>query len=237
MSDGKGVRTLMILQPLFLPWVGMFNMMYQSDLFVILDNAQFSRQSWQQRNRIKTQTGVRWLTVPVKHNFGEKIMNVEVDYSTNWREKHLGLIYQSYKTAPFFSEVYDLLQKAYAKKPALLCQFNVSLLNDLRGYLGIGTPLVLASEVPIENRGGKDHVLDLCKYFGTKSYLNGPAGKTLYSLEEFKQAGINLIFHEYRHPIYPQPQGEFVSHLSIIDVLFNCGLQGIELIYKQNVQN
>lgn len=226
----KNVRTLVILQPLFLPWGGMFNMMYQCDLFVILDNVQFSRQSWQQRNRIKTQAGVRWLTVPVKHNFGEKIMEVEIDYSTNWREKHLGLIYQNYKTAPFFSEVYELLQKAYAKKPILLTHLNTSLLNDLRDYLGIKTPLVLSSDVPIENRGGKDYVLDLCKYFGTKSYFNGPAGKTLYFPGEFEKFGIDLTFHEYQHPVYPQLHGEFVSHLSVIDVLFNCGRQSLAII-------
>ena len=237
MPADKIARTLVILQPPFLPWAGMFNMMQKADLFVILDNVQFSRQSWQQRNRIKTQAGVRWLTVPVKHNFGEKIMNVEIDYSTNWREKHLGLIYQNYKTAPFFSEVYELLQKAYAKKPILLTHLNTSLLNDLRDYLGIKTPLVLASEVPIENRGGKDYVLDICRYYGAKVYLNGPLGKTLYSSDEFGQHGVKLVFHEYVHSVYTQLHGDFVSHLSVIDALFNCGHGSIKLISGKDAKD
>src|SRR3989338_1183673 len=229
-----GVNKLVILPPLFLPWIGVFDMMNQADLFIILDNVQFSRQSWQQRNRNKTQAGVKWLTVPVKHRFGERIMNIKIDYSTDWINKHLKTIHYSYKGAPFFPEVCELLQRAYAKKPALLCQFNGCLLNDLRDYLGIKTPLILASDVPIENRGGKDHVLDLCKYFDAKYYLNGPLGKSLYSPEEFQKIGVDLVFHEFRNPVYSQLHGTFISHLSVVDMLFNCGRNTLELIARNN---
>lgn len=232
----KPVETLVILQPLFLPWLGMFDMMSRADLFVILDNVQFSRQSWQQRNRIKTPQGVRWLTVPVHHNFGEKIMNVRIDYSTDWVGKHLGLISQSYRQAPHFFEVYDFIEQEYKKKPELLCSLSHGLIRAIQEYFGIKTELILASELPLENRGGKNYVLDLCQYFYAQKYLNGPLGKTLYSPEEFKGRGVDLVFHEFTHPVYPQLYGDFASHLSVIDALFNCGQQSLELIYNQNAQ-
>lgn len=234
MNLTRPVQTLVILQPLFLPWLGMFDMMVQSDLFIILNNVQFSRQSWQQRNRIKTDSGVRWLTVPVKHNFGVKIKDVEIDYSSNWIAKHLKTIYQSYCRSLFFTEVYETIEKAYLKKPKYLCQLTINLINTIRDYLGIKTLLAVADEVPVENRGGKDYVLDLCRYFGAKVYLNGPLGKTLYSSDEFGRYGIKLIFHEYAHPIYDQLHGDFVSHLSVIDALFNCGHGSIKLISEKN---
>ncbi|MEK7611524.1 MAG: WbqC family protein [Patescibacteria group bacterium] len=234
MSTPLSNKTLVILQPLFLPWLGMFDMMARSDLFVILNNVQFSRQSWQQRNRIKTPSGVKWLTVPVKHNFGTKIINVEIDYSTNWPEKHLKTISQSYRHTPFFGEIYNIVEKVYSEKPTYLIQLSIGLIKAVRGYLGISTPLEMASDVSIANHGGKSYVLDLCKYYGATTYLNGPAGKTLYSPEEFRQNGIKLIFHEYLHPIYPQLHGDFVSHLSVIDTLFNCGPGSIKFVSGNN---
>ncbi len=214
---------LVILQPLFLPWMGMFDMMGQADLFVILDNVQFSRQSWQQRNRIKTSQGVRWLSVPVVHRFGQKINEVKIDYGRDWVPDHLKTIYHNYKKAPHFDEIYNLVEGIYRRKTERLCDLSFDFIQSVKDYLKIPTRLMKASEVPLQNRGSKDYVLDLCRYFKSRVYLNGPAGKKLYDPKEFKDAGIDLIFHEYVHPVYPQLHGEFVPYLSVVDLLFNCG--------------
>lgn len=229
-STNNKQKTVTILQPLFIPWLGFFDMLDKSDAFVILDNVQFSRQSWQQRNRIKTAKGPRWLTIPVHHAFGEKIYKIRISYHDDWINKHLTALYLNYKKAPHFGEIYPMLEKHYRRQPRLLSEFTSGLIKEIAQYLSIKTPLIHAKNLHIENKGGQRYVIDICKHLRTKRYLNGPMGKVLYSPEVFNKNKISLVFHEYNHPYYPQQYGKFISHLSVVDLLFNCGKQSYGII-------
>ena len=215
--------TLVINQPTFLPWLGYFDLINKADSFIALNTVQFSRQSWQQRNRIKTPNGVVWLTVPVQRSFGEKILDVKINYSTDWQYKHLKTIEQSYKKTPFFEKVFPMLEEIYNTSPKFLVDLNVLIIKEVCTYLNIKTALVCAHEIPIEKHEKVPYVLDLCDYMHTKTYLNGAAGKKLYDPKDFEERKINLVFHDYHHPVYNQLHGEFVPYLSIVDALCNCG--------------
>lgn len=221
--------TITIIQPLFIPWLGFFDMMDKSDLFVILDNVQFSRQSWQQRNRIKTATGLSWLTIPIQHQFGDLVTQINIDYSDIWIKKHLSALYDSYKHAPYFEEIYTLLEWHYQRRPQFIVDFTSNLIKDIAKYLKIKTKIVHSRDLPIEKNNAQEYLIDVCNFFGATNYLNGPTGKKLYSPNEFLKHNVKLVFHDYHHPTYPQQHGDFVSHVSVIDLLFNCGSESYKV--------
>ena len=224
------IKTVTIIQPLFIPWLGYFDMMARSDVFVILDTVQFSKQSWQQRNRIKTPKGLMWLTIPIKHNFGDQLLNIKIDYRDVWMKKHLGAFHAHYKKAPHFKEIYVFMEKFYHQKPELISDFTSSLIKGIAKYLGIKTRIIHSKDLPVKRIDAQSYLIDICQHLGANNYLNGPTGKKLYSPEVFRKHGINLTFYEYHHPVYPQLHGDFISHVSIVDLLFNCGPKSRNII-------
>lgn len=220
-----------IMQPTYLPWIGYFDMMNNADVFVLFDTVQFEKQAWQQRNRIKTsEKESKWLTVPVIQDLGQKICDVKIDISNPWQRKHWGSIEQYYKRAPYWKQYCDGLAKIYAQPWDSLFQLNFTLIAFLRDQLGITTRLLKASELPVS--GEKVGLLvDICHYLKATVYIS-PARAADYIEENniFHEEGIALQYHQYEHPVYPQLFGEFLSHMSAIDLLFNQGEKSLEII-------
>lgn len=220
-----------VMQPTYLPWMGYFDLLDQADVFVLLDTVAFSRQSWQQRNRILAGGTVQWLTVPVRHALGTPIREIAVDTSRPWRRKHWGSLEQAYRRAPFWAEERGLLAPVYEREWRLLAELDVSLIRALAARLGIGTELVLASSLAPAAGGREDALVDICRQVGAGTYLS-PAGAAVYLASDarFAAHGIELRFHAYEHPVYAQPGTEFVSHLSVVDLLANVGPAALETI-------
>lgn len=216
-------RKICILQPGYVPWLGFFDQMIKSDIFVLYDNVQYDKHGWRNRNKIKTYDGVRWLTVPVltKGKFDSLIKDVRIaDHS--WIKKHIRCIEQNYSKAQYFSEfstqIFDILSKKYVY--LLDLTFNIILL--LKKVLKIQTEIILSSD--IRSSGNKSvKVFEITKELGGTILLEGAKGKHFLDISIFKEGGIDVEFHEYDHPIYPQLHGEFVPYMSIIDLIFNCG--------------
>lgn len=220
-----------IMQPTYLPWIGYFDLMDSADTFVLLDTVQFVKQSWQQRNKIKTaDAGSKWLTVPVVQGLQQKITDVRIDASNPWRRKHWGTISQFYKHAPYWKQYNEELSELYSREWNLLFDWNVAVITFLKDQFGIPTEIVRASQIPVTgDRVGL--LVNLCRYVKADVYLS-PVGSADYIEENniFDSQGISLIYQEYTHPVYNQLYGDFMTHMSAIDLLFNEGPASLEII-------
>lgn len=220
-----------ISQPTYLPWIGYLDLIDQVDLFVILDNVQFAKQTWQQRNRIRTAAGLQWLTVPVKLRFGQMINEVEIRDAT-FHLDHLRAIELAYRRAPYFADYFeDLSRKLAEKGSSRLVDLNVSLLAWIMQALLVKTPLVRASSL---GQSGKrtELLANICSELGATKYIS-PAGSAAYLLaeQEFLTCrGIEVSFHHYEHPVYQQLHQPFTPFASVIDVMFNEGGEALKIL-------
>lgn len=216
-------KTVAIHQPQYLPWIPYFDKILQSDQFVLLDNVQFQKNGLQNRNEIKTSQGKTWLTVPIKHSFGQAINETEIA-SQKGVSKHLKTLEQNYRKSPYFDAIFPLVESTILKEHKLLSDLNCKLLIQFLKYIGFEGKLVLASEMNCQGQGS-DLILNICKKLGATRYLSGPGGKNYMNLNDFKKNNIEVIFQKYHNIPYPQiyeKQG-FVKDLSAIDLFFNAG--------------
>ncbi|HEY9746184.1 MAG TPA: WbqC family protein [Oculatellaceae cyanobacterium] len=209
-------------QPAYLPWLGYFDKIIRSDVFVYLDTVQFEKNSFINRNRIKTVQGVAWLTVPVKikGHFDKTLQEIEIDNTQDWKKKHLRSIYFNYKKAPRFEVCYPKLEALYAKDYLLLSELCWEHLRFWLRELKINTTLVRASELPVSGKGS-DLILSLCQHLGAKTYISGCLGRNYLQQKDFHDAGIAVEYQDYRCFPYPQLWGGFLSHLCIVDFWMN----------------
>lgn len=220
-----------ITQPTYLPWLGYFDLMDCADVFVLLDTVHFEKQSWQQRNRIKTgENGSKWLTVPVVQGLGQKIADVRTKTSSPWRRKHWGTIDQHYRKTPYWKQYSDELSDLYFREWDFLFDWNLALITFLKEKFGIATEIARASNIPVSgDRVGL--LVNICRYLRADVYLS-PVGSAAYIEENniFLSESITLIYQQYTHPVYRQLYGEFMPHMSAIDLLFNEGPASLGII-------
>ncbi len=221
-----------IMQPTYLPWLGYFELMNRADRFVLLDNVPFSKQSHQQRNKIKTHQGTLMLTVPVMHKLGQLITDAEIDNRTSWIQKHWRSIQFAYQKAPFWSQFSPALAKIYGKTWTRLGDLNIALIRCLKEILGISTDVLLASELDAQTDEKIERLLNICKKLnGTLYYSpNGAREYLMKGIDFFSENGIQIEFQNFQHPVYPQLHGEFVPKLSVLDIIFNAGPRSLEII-------
>lgn len=227
-----------VLQPMYLPWMGFFGMMDVADTFVYYDDVQFSKQSWQQRNRIRSTSGdVLWLTVPIKQEHGRRICDTRIDSDSPWRKKHWKSIETSYCKAPFFKSYAPDIEALYGKEWESVADLNIEMTETLRRLVGVRSPRILRSSHMPEITGAKEErLLNLLGLIETDEYVSGPAAKDYIKTNDFADRGIKLYWFEFAHPQYPQHIGEFIPYLSVIDLLFNVGEKSLEFI-KEGTSN
>lgn len=216
-----------ILQSAYIPWKGYFDIIGSVDVFVVYDDVQYSKNHWHNRNLIKTQHGLKWLTVPVDKAAGAHRRIDDIGLPLPFAEKHWRSISQAYARAPFFRDFAPRLQRLYeeAAKLTRLTDLNQYFLRALCGELGLTTPFLLSRDLPCE--GAKsDRVLAICQHLGATRYLSGPSARAYLELEQFAAAGIAVDWMDYSgYPNYPQLYGTFEHGVSVIDLIFNAGPQ------------
>jgi|SRR5215469_8304748 len=223
-----------ICQPTYLPWLGYFDLMDHVDTFVLLDTVQFEKQSWQQRNRIKTPAGLQWMTVPVvfRGRFGQTVQEVEIR-DADFVRTHLRSLEVNYSRARFFADLFPEFSGILGgvKTGERLVDLNVRLLRWLMERLEIRTPVIPAST--LNETGKRSHLLaNICRKLGAREYVS-PIGSAEYLLAELtimEEAGIKTVFHNYLHPEYEQRFPPFVPFASAIDLIFNEGMRSMEII-------
>lgn len=215
-------------QPNFLPYVGFFNKMALVDRFVLYDCAQFSRNELHNRNQIKTPVGAQWLTVPVRHGNIREIRHTELDGSRPWAQRHLRTIHANYSRSPFFASYSDDVGRIYARKWERLSELNEAFIVFIARALGIDTSIAKASELRIGGRSASERLAEITVKSGGTAYLSGPGGPDYLDKTAFTE--VQLLLQRFRHPVYRQQWGPFVSGMCALDLLFNEGERAGEIV-------
>lgn len=211
-------------QPNYLPWIGYFHKVSLSDKHILVDNVQYNKKHVTNRNKIKTPEGSVFLTVPVltKGKFYQQIDEVRINNNEPWSKKHWKALNYYYVKTPFFKEYIGFFKGVYSQRWDLLVDLNIYILDYLFDTLGIRVPILRASEEGITGKKN-ELIVNLVKETGCDTYLSG-SGARKYMDEEFLASkGIDHTYQDFHHPTYPQMFGEFLSNMSVIDLLFNTG--------------
>ena len=223
-------------QPVYLPWLGLFHKISLAETFVYFDQVQYLPKDWMNRNKIRTKDGSIWLTVPVlrKGYRDLKTSEIEINNSTNWQKKHLRSISLNYKKSPYFENYIPFFEDVYSRKWEFLGDLNEYMLKWFLDELGIKVNFLNTKNFKFE--GEKSSlILNMCKKLDASTYIFGTLGKDYANVHEFEKNNVKLIFQDYNHPKYSQLYSEFVSHLSVIDLLFNHGPKSLEIILSNNI--
>jgi hypothetical protein len=213
-----------IHQPNYIPWMGYFYKIYNSDVFVIGDAVQFSKDSFINRNRIKTPQGVLWLTIPVKQDSYKHLINeVIISNDTDWRARQLKSIEVFYKKAPYFGDYYDEFRTILMQDWRKLSDLNICLIKSICKALDINTEIVVASGINVEG-SSTQRIINTCNALSADEYLSGSGGAKYQDEEMFEQNSIKLSYLDFKQMPYKQLWGDYTSNLSILDYIFNCGL-------------
>lgn len=224
------MNTISIHQPQYLPWIPYFSKIKDSDIFVLLDDVQFQKNGIQNRNYIYSKnSGEQRLTMSVSFNFGDKINEVKI-FDKRVLRKHWQTIEMTYRKAKFFAEISQILEPIYSNNYELLVDLNNDIIYAIIKYLNINT-LVYKSSDLIASGEKSDLILSICKELGAKKYLTGSGGLDYLNTEDFNNHKIVIEQQQYKFITYPQiSNSEFVSKLSIIDLLFNVGVDSINFL-------
>ncbi len=224
-----------IHQPHYLPWLRYVEKIARSDTFVLLDDAQYTKNGWQNRTRIKTAQGWTYLTVPVQDAFGKPIVRVGINNQQRWRAKHWMALVTNYSRAPHFRRYRGILEPLYERPWEALCEWNVATLGAILGALGIRTRLVRSSQLGVPGKG-TERVVAICRALGATVYLTGDyAASNHLDADQFAPWGIEVRPQLWACPAYRQqyPGAGFIPDLSIVDLLFNEGEASLEVLTRR----
>jgi hypothetical protein len=227
-------RTLAVLQPGYLPWLGFFDQIQRSDVFVFYDDVQYDKNGWRNRNRIKSPTEeAHWLTVPVLvRSLGQLILETEIDNRQPWPRKHTATIKQFYARAPYLRRYLPELEALLLGRCwEFLIDLDLAVIELMCDWLSLRREMARSSTLGITGERS-ERLLNLCQHFGASRYLSGNAARSYLDVELFARRGIEVIWQDYHHPIYPQVHGQFMPFLSTLDLLLNCGDESAAIIAR-----
>jgi hypothetical protein len=225
-----------ISQPAYLPWAGYFDRIAASDLHVVLDDVQFEKNSYINRNKLRTAAGWCWVTVPVSTAgaFGDlPISDVRIAEGSAWCRKHCATIEQNYRGAPHYAPHRSFLLGVYDQAWGRLLDVIDALTRYLLVAFGITTPIIRASSLATTKAKG-DLVLEICQRVGAAVYLSGPLGRDYLDEAAFAAAGVQLVYRDYKQPVYRQAYPGFEPYMSAVDLLFNHGDQARAILQMRD---
>jgi hypothetical protein len=211
-----------IHQPAYLPWLGYFEKIIRSNVFIYLDTVQLEKNSYSYRNKIKTPQGSAWLTIPLKMkgHTSSVIKDVLIDNSQQWKKKHLKNIFFNYKKSPFFDELYPKIERLYQQDFDLFSDLAYQHLLFWLSELHIETKIIKSSSLDINSKKS-DLILDLCSEFDADKYISGALGSGYLDEGDFKKKDIEVEYQNYQHPQYTQLHGDFLPNMSVVDFCMN----------------
>lgn len=222
--------TVVVHQPDFVPYLGFFHRLLQCDVWVVLDHVQLNKEGWVHRDQIKTAYGVKWLSIPLKKSpLSTSILETEAS-SVDWRGEHMRKLHEAYGKATHYRAVLPLLKAIYACKSNCLPQFTMHGLTLLLAALDIQVPRILYSSALEPQASSNALVAELTKKAGGTRYLSGLGARNYFNPAPYTEAGVELVWQKFIHPVYPQLHGDFVPCLTCLDLLCNCGVEGARKI-------
>jgi hypothetical protein len=232
------MKRVAISQSNYLPWKGYFDLIHDADVFIFLDDVQYTHRDWRNRNRIKSPHGLQWLTIPVGNADGRTINEVVLP-ENDWRERHWRALTHTYRRSHFFSQYEPFFREVYASKSF----FRLSHLNQFltvhiaQEFLRSKTKFLRSEDFQIQARK-QERLLALLRTVGATTYISGPAAKAYIDPARFVEAGIELVWKDYSgYPEYPQPFPPFEHAVSIVDLLFSTGPDAPWYIWGWRIQS
>lgn len=211
-----------IHQPNYLPWMGLIHKIASVDIFVFLDDAQYSNEGGHNRNLIKTSNGKHYLTVPVEQHLGDKINQIKTKDDLLWKKKHLKTIEMNYKKASYFNETYSVLESLLSIPYYNIAEMNATIIKKWCELFGIQTEFKYSSKMHLDS-SRETKVIDICCLLKADCYVSGNGARAYQVSSHFEQNGVNLVYQQYVPLVYPQLWGEFAANLSALDYIMNCG--------------
>lgn len=211
-----------IHQPDYIPWLGYFYKIASCDVFVYLDDVQYSNTAAHNFNIIKSPQGEVRLKIPVKQTMGDFINQVSTRDELGWKKRHLQTIIFNYKKSKYFDFIYPDLEKLYNNNYSNIADFNIAINKYICDGFGIHRKTVYSSGMSIESTR-QQRVIDICKYVDADEYLSGTGARAYQDENEFLSQGIKLTYNRYKPIVYTQLWGSFIPCLSVLDYIFNMG--------------
>lgn len=229
-------RILVVSQPMFLPWIGLFEQIRLADVFVHYDDVQLPQgRSFISRVQIKSANGVSWLTVPIDRvKSGRLIMEVVTFDEQDWRSKHLKSIRHAYRQAPHFQPMFAFAEKLYGYPSNGLGDFNIAATEQIAERLGLA-PRFMRSSSFAATGAGTERLVNLCEATNCDVYVTGHGALNYLEHEQFERKGITVRYMDYQKLPYPQLHGSFTPYVSILDAFANCGDDTQDLLCSEAV--
>jgi hypothetical protein len=226
---------VVILQPSYVPWRGYFHQIAKADLFIFYDDVKYDKNGWRNRNRVKTQSGARWMTIPVLNHGVETnhtpICDIQINWAQDWNRVHWNTITANYARAPFFDRYSHQLKSFYEQHPLQLANFTIETTIWLARQLGIGhTQFMRSSEIEGITGHKTDRLIQILQKVGATHYISGPSARDYIETSLFQEAGIHLEYMEYNYPEYPQLYPPFDPQVTALDLLFMVGPDALKYI-------
>lgn len=217
-------KKVAILQSNYIPWKGYFELGNIVDEFIIYDTVQYTKNDWRNRNKIKTQNGLSWLTIPVKQeNLSQLIIDTKIS-DKNWNKKHWKTLIQYYSKTKYFKDYKEIFEELYLNcNEEYLSQINYKFITAINTILDIKTTIRWSGEFDLVE-GQTEKLLGICKQCKADVYVSGPAAKEYFDEKLAKQEGISIEWMNYDgYPEYTQSFPPFEHGVSILDLVFNEG--------------
>lgn len=211
-----------ILQPAYLPWLGFFEQMDRVDLFVLHDDIQYTKSDWRNRNKIRTNTGWSWLSVPIRGGEDQRICEAHIDHDQRWSKRHVNLLRENYRGAPFYKEYMNDIEEILRSRHVLIAELDYELIIYMAKRIGITTPIEKTSSKSISGKS-TERLINICREYDADAIYEGAAGKKYIDERALRENGITIEYQEYAHPTYRQLQEPFIPYLSTIDLMFCHG--------------
>lgn len=221
-----------IIQSSYIPWKGYFDIIHEVDVFIFLEDTQYTLRDWRNRNRIKLSNGEsQWLSLPVLGGRNQLIGEALIDNTQAWRKTHLNTLRHNYGKAPYFDIYFPILEEIFGEPNIYLSEFNRKLTWQISEWLGIKVKFV--NSVDLRVMGSKDDkLIELVKAVGGSGYVSGPSAQAYIVPEKFRNENISLRFHDYSgYPEYPQISHPFDHYVSVLDLLFMAGPEAGDYIW------
>ena len=232
------MRIVSIHQPYYFPYLGFFEKILRSDVFVFLNEAQYEKNNFYNRNRIRTKDHFAWITVPVNYKYQISLNQIGIENKHKWQVKHFKSIYYNYLNSPFYDQHKAFLNFIYREQTwDRLIDLNSYTLKYILNVLGVRKQIIFSSELNLKSTSTK-RLVDICKEVNADVYLSGSSGKKYLDEEVFRNENIKVVYQNYRHPKYKQVYGGFEENLSVLDLLLNHGPKSKDIIlkYSSNVE-
>lgn len=229
-------KYVVISQPMYFPWYGLLEQVKLSEVFVSYDDVQFAR-GFFNRVQVKTEAGVRWMTIPLLElHRGQLINEVKIDNSANWKRSHRDLLKQAYQKSPYLDEMLELVDEVFSHDYQFLHELSISSTASLIKYFGLdeGREFCKSSQLNVPGNSSR-RLIDLCLHLGKQSYLTGHGARNYLEHETFEAEGIRVDYIDYGLTPYTQLHGAFTPYVTALDLVANCGKDGLRYIAGQPV--